>query len=124
MLFASVIQKLHLSTIETLVDLDQPRPRKQDACVQWKCEILFLERPFFQQTWIDRTFYQKIPGETANDASLDDELDFLGLIPKMKVRDAMKWQSPPYCYTCKSPNLVLLCRGYRLGIDGVWYHSC
>ncbi|KAG0150759.1 hypothetical protein CROQUDRAFT_57792 [Cronartium quercuum f. sp. fusiforme G11] len=39
------------------------------------------------------------PGSFANDASLDDELDFLGLTPKVKVRDVMKWATPPFCYT-------------------------
>ncbi|KAH9824838.1 hypothetical protein DFH28DRAFT_1077354 [Melampsora americana] len=44
----------------------------------------------------------KTPGNTRNDASLDDELNLMKLGPNVKVRDTMRWRQPPYCYTCES----------------------
>ncbi|KAA1078871.1 hypothetical protein PGTUg99_012884 [Puccinia graminis f. sp. tritici] len=31
-------------------------------------------------------------------ANLDDELDYLGLVPKIKVREVMDTLKPPLCY--------------------------
>lgn len=46
-------------------------------------------------------FHQRIPGTTTNDASPDDVLDFLGLIPSVRVRDTFRIGLQPFCYRCE-----------------------